>query len=289
MFDEQVEAAWRDFHERLVTVIEEWDGDNIFRISLDRTSEDVEGDTPFVELNFVRPQVLVEVASNMTLAREWRMNRRQQAAIRRWGMVCPTRQEPTYGKYYDECRPDEPATVVISVLRDVFGIVHPALLTSLSDELTPPSVEPWQASPVHADGARPTSRAEVNELVDIALRPMLAEIDGTDDGDVYVEYLDTFVWVRSSCSVPRIRICCALDHHAADCDDATRIADRLNGSVHGVKFTVLDDESLLAMIDMLATPFVPEHLREHVHLLFQLIADWDDEILPEARDRQETP
>ncbi|QBF46252.1 hypothetical protein [Janibacter limosus] len=43
------------------------------------------------------------------------------------------------------------------------------------------------------------------------------------------------------------------------------------------------------MIDMLATPFVPEHLREHVHLLFQLIADWDDEILPEARDRQETP
>nr|WP_257910498.1 hypothetical protein [Janibacter limosus] len=69
MFDEQVEEGWRDFHERPVTVIEEWDGDNIFRISLDRTSEDVEGDTPFVELNFVRPHVLVEVASNMTLAR----------------------------------------------------------------------------------------------------------------------------------------------------------------------------------------------------------------------------
>jgi hypothetical protein len=289
MFDEQVEAAWRDFHERLVKVIEEWDGDNIFRISLGRTSEDAAGDTPFVELNFVRPHVLVEVASNMTLAREWRMNRTQQAAIRRWGMVCPMRQEPTYGKYYDECRPDEPATVVISVLRDVFGIVHPALLTSLSDELTPLPVEPWQCSSVHADGARPTSRTEVNELVDIALRPMLAEIDRTDDGDVYVEYLDTFVWVRSSCSVPRIRICCALDLQAADRDDAARIVGRLNGSVHGVKFTVLDDESLLAMIDMLATPFVAEHVREHVHLLFQLIADWEDEILPDARDHQETP
>ena len=288
MFDEQVEAAWRDFHERLVTVIEEWDGDNIFRISLDRTSEDVGGDTPFVELNFVRPHVLVEVASNMTLARAWRMNRTQQAAIRRWGMVCPTRQEPTYGKYYDECRPDEPATMVISVLRDVFGIVHPALLTSLSDELTPQPVEPWQCSSVHADGARPTCKAEINDLVRIALRPMLGDVGRTDEGDACIDYLDTFVWVRSSARLPLIRICCTLAHQTPDLDEAARIALRLNDTVHGVKFKVLDEDFLL-MIDMLAIPFVPEHLREHIHHLFQLIADWEDEVLPEARDRQETP
>ncbi len=59
--------------------------------------------------------------------------------------------------------------------------------------------------------------------------------------------------------------------------------------MHGVKFKVLDDTDFLLMIDMLAIPFVPEHLREHIHHLFQLIADWDDEVLPEARDRQETP
>lgn len=289
MFDEEVEASWRGFHERLVTAIEEWDGDNIFRISLNRTSEGVKGDVPFVELNFVRPHVLVEVASNMTLAHQWRMNRRQQAAIRRWGMVCPTRQEPTYGKYYDECRPDEPATVVIRVLRDVFGIVDPALLTSPSDDLTPRSVEPWQASPVHAHGARPTGKAEINDLVRAALRPMLGEVGRTVEGDACIEYLDTFVWVRSSARMPLIRICCTLEHQTPDPDEAARIALRLNDTVHGVKFKVLDDTDFLLMIDMLATPFVPEHLREHIHHLFQLIADWEDEVLPEARDRQETP
>lgn len=289
MFDEQVEAAWRDFHERLVKVIEEWDGDNIFRVALSRTSEGIKGDVPFVELNFVRPHVLVEVASNMILAREWRMNRTQQAAIRRRGMVCPTRQEPTYGKYYDECRPDEPATVVISVLRDVFGIVHPALLTSLSDELTPSPVEPWQASPVHADCARPTCKAEIDDLVRIALRPLFGEIGRTGDGDVCIEHLDKFVWVRSSARMPLIRICCTLEHHTPDLDEAARIALRLNDTEHGVKFKVLDDKGFLLMIDMLATPFVPEHLREHVHHLFQIVANWEDEVLPEARDRQETP
>lgn len=289
MFDVRVEAAWRGFHERLVTVIEEWDGDNVFCISLDRTSEGIEGDVPFVELNFVHPHVLVEIASNMTLAREWRMNRMQQAAIRRWGMVCPTRQEPTYGRYYDETRPDEPATVVISVLRDIFGIVHPALLTSPSDELTPPSVEPWQASPVHADGARPTCKADVNELVRLALRPMFGEIGRTVEGDACIEYLDIFVWFRSSAGMPLIRICCTLEHQTPDLDEAAQIALRLNDTEHGVKFKVLDDKGFLLMIDMLATPFVPEHLREHVHHLFQIVADWEDKILPEARDRQETP
>ncbi|WP_114202008.1 T3SS (YopN, CesT) and YbjN peptide-binding chaperone 1 [Janibacter anophelis] len=289
MFDQLAERAWRDFHERLVRIIEEWDGDNIFRITLDNASVDLPGDTPFVELNFVRPQVLVEVASNLTLARHWRLTRTQQAAIRRWGMVCPTRQEPTYGRYYDESRADEPAAVVIHGLRDVFGIAHPVLLTSPSVELTPRALEPWQASPRHADGARPTCRAQVNELVGIALRPMLAEIDRTEDGDVIIEYLDSFVWVRVSARMPLLRICCTLPHGTADLDEAARIALRLNDSIHGVKFKVLDDEDFLLMIDMSATPFVPEHLRDHVHHLFTLIADWDDAILPEARDRQEAP
>lgn len=74
-----------------------------------------------------------------------------------------------------------------------------------------------------------------------------------------------------------------------DLDGAARIALRLNDTEHGVKFKVLEDKGLLLMIDLLATPFVPEHLREHVHHLFQIVANWEDEVLPEARDRQETP
>ena len=125
MFDQRVEAAWRDFHERLVTVIEGFGEGEIFRVSLARTSIDEVADAPFVELNVVLPQVLVEVASNMTLARTWRMSRAQQARVRRLGMVCPTRQEPTYGKYYDITRPDEAAAAVITALREGFGVVDP--------------------------------------------------------------------------------------------------------------------------------------------------------------------
>lgn len=154
--------------------------------------------------------------------------------------------------------------------------------------LTPPTREPWQTSPVHADGARPTSRAEVNELVAIALRPLLGQVDRTDEGDVVLTHLDGYIWVRASAHMLLIRLCCTLDHHQGDLDEAARIALRLNDTVHGAKFKVFDDESFLVMIDMIATPFVPEHLRDHVQHLFALIANWEDEVLPEAR-RQETP
>lgn len=289
MFDQRVEAAWRDFHERLVAAIERFGEGEIFRISLDRTSVYEAGDAPFVELNVVLPQVLVEVASNMTLARTWRMSRTQQARVRRLGMVCPTRQEPTYGKYYDITRPDEAAAAVVTALREGFGVVDPALLTSPRPVLTPPTREPWETSPLLADGARPTSRAEVNALVAIALRPLVGEVDTTDDGDAIVHFSGTSILVRPSRRAPRIRMCCTLPHHERDLDEATRIAQRLNGCMHALKFVVLDDEDFLVMADMLASPFVPEHLREHLEHLFRIIDGWDDEFLPEARDRQETP
>ena len=288
MFDQRVESAWRDFHERLVAVIERFGEGEIFRISLDRTSVYEAGDAPFVELNIVLPQVLVEVASNMTLARTWRMSRTQQARVRRLGMVCPTRQEPTYGKYYDISRPDEVAAAVITALREGFGIVDPALLTSPSAVLTPPTREPWETSPLLADGARPTSRAEVNALVAIALRPLVGEVDTTDDGDAIVHFSGTSILVRPSRRAPRIRMCCTLPHHERDLDEATRIAQRLNGCMHALKFVVLDDEDFLVMVDMLASPFVPEHVLEHVEHLFRIIDGWEDEFLPEARNRQET-
>lgn len=97
MLDKDSAGAWRDFHERLVQVITGWQGDNIFRIGLDHASTE-EGEAPFVELNFVRPQVVVEVASNRTLAAQWRLTRTQQAMIRSWGLAFPTRRDPTYGQ-----------------------------------------------------------------------------------------------------------------------------------------------------------------------------------------------
>ena len=84
-------------------------------------------------------------------------------------------------------------------------------------------------------------------------------------------------------------MCCTLPHHEHDLDEATRIAQRLNECMHALKFVVLDDEDFLVMVDMLASPFVPEHLREHLEHLFSIIAGWEDEFLPEARDRQEAP
>lgn len=70
MFDQRVEAAWRGFHERLVGIIEGWDRDDVLGIWLGFASTDVEGDLPFVEVDVVGRDVLVHVASNLTLAQE---------------------------------------------------------------------------------------------------------------------------------------------------------------------------------------------------------------------------
>lgn len=280
MQDKQTAGAWREFHERLVQVITGWQGDNIFRISLDHVSTE-EGEAPFVELNFVRPQVVVEVASNRTLAPEWRLTRTQQAMIRSWGLACPTRRDPTYGQTYRQDLPDEPACVVVTSLRDVFGVVDPRLLTSPSHELTPQAVRPWCVKPSSAAGARPACAAETDELVELALRDMVAEIERDEDGDICVEYLDTFVCVIVCRPEPIITICCPL---GTGTTDPEHVVAALNDSTPMVKFQQIGCDGVLASIDMLVTPFVPEHLRRHVRHLFQVITDWDDVILPDIRD-----
>lgn len=115
---------------------------------------------------------------------------------------------------------------------------------------------------------------------------MPAEFDRDEDGDICVEYLDTFVCVIVCRPEPIITICCPL---GTGTTDPGHIVAALNDSTQMVKFRQISCDGVLASIDMLVTPFVPEHLRTQVRHLFQVVTDWDDVILPGIRDgRQAT-
>lgn len=282
MFEERTGLAWKAFHERLVQVIVRGlpDGE-VLRIRVAHAKRRLRRKAPFVELTFDEDRVTVAVAGNGILGPEWLLTRAQQAILRRCGLTRSSRQARTYTQTYRRDRPDEAAWAVISAFRDAFDIVDPALLTSPDRSLTPAAKEPWQLNPAFADGARPTSREELDELVGIAL----ANVDSTHRFDDFyvIDCHNSEVWVQSSGKAPVVRICCTPKYEAPDVAAAALLAQHLNESYYGVKFTVLNLEYMLLMIEMPVSPFVPEHLRMHVARLCQILTDWD-EILPQAME-----
>lgn len=263
-FDAAVEGAWRDFREVLADTMETLrDG----RIPLFIKQRDDAVRRHFVAVRRAGDEVVVWVASNSTVAPEQRLSRSSLTDLRRLGLS--RHSANGYTAAFPMSHVDEAAVLVVSVMRDVLGVVHPSMLVSRDRGLTP---EPpaGSSSTWGDDVIRPLSPTHLGHIVTGTVTAMLGHEPHRDsDGDIVVTKGQAVAFVRCH---PRRTLVQVFGHLAVDIDPeggppADAEVARLNAEHELLKF-VHADGAVFVSVDLPAAPFVPAHLKGALaHLL----------------------
>ena len=230
-----------------------------------------------------------ELSSNAYLAGEHQLDDEQVAALVALGWNLPTHgpdEEADSGStnfYLDAERieADRLAVMTVRAFREVFGVPHPAFLSS--DEL---ATTRRSAPPVRRTTPRWTSRSRptptiadhLRALVDAALVPLFGGLPEHDsDDDVPVVNGSGLVWVRVLENAPVVQLFSALVYDVTDLERAAFEVAVLNRDVQFLKFILLED-TVMAYLYVPALPFAPLHLRAMLDLMCRTLDRIDDDL-----------
>ena len=270
-----IDSAWRGFRGALADAVDGLRDGAWLSVALDPGEALAVTDRalPGVELGREGASVVLEVPSNRVLPADRRLSAAAQRQLRALGLRRGVRTEPTYRVTYPLSHVDEAAAAAVSVLRSVFDVVHPAFLAS--DSFTwehGPRSEPPAPDPETEEPVQPVNRAHLDRLVDAALARMIGHTPARDsDGDVPFPSGTAVVFVRTSPASPVIRVFAEMVVAIRDLDAAVREIEVLNREISGVKFSLHDDR-IVASVDLLALPFVGDHLRALVARMIEVVA-----------------
>ena len=261
-FDEALESAWRDFREVLADTMETLrDG----RIPLFIKQRDDRVRRHFVAVRRAGDEVVVWVSSNSAVEPAQRLGRSTLTDLRRLGLIRTTAKG--YTATFPMSHVDEAAALVVAVLRDVLGVVHPSMLVSRERSLTPEapagSPEAWGDTVIQA-----LSPEHLGHVVVGTLTAMLGQEPRRDsDGDLVVPRGRAVAFVRCH---PRRTLVQVFGHLTINVRDGAAVdvaVARLNQEHELLKF-VHADGAVFVSVDLSAAPFVPAHLKGALaHLL----------------------
>lgn len=266
-FDEALESAWRDFRDVLADTMETLrDG----RLPLFIKHRDDAVRRHFVAVRRTRDEIVVWVASNSAVAPEQRLSRSSLTDLRRLGLTRTTAKG--YTAAFPLSHVDEAAVLVVSVMRDVLGVVHPSMLVSRERALTPEapagSPEAWGDMVI-----RPLGPDHLGHVVVGTVTAMLGNEPHRDsDGDIVVTKGQAVACVRCHLRRTLVQV---FGHLAVDIDpEGGPAADaevaRLNAEHELLKF-VHADGAVFVSVDLPAAPFVPAHLKGALAYLLHVI------------------
>jgi hypothetical protein len=300
-FDTVNEQAWSGFRARLADHLAEMEDDDILVVDTDPADQVVGGAAPYVQFcAWGETCMRAEVVSNAYLAAAHRMDEAEVEAVTGIGWHAPTRErddEPDSGSEnffldLERVEADRLAVMAVRVLREVFGVVHPAFLRAdgLEDD-------PSLAVPAERDGTPPVADEqiatmprdgdELQAMVDDALTPYFGHPPKKDaDGDIPVVTDTTVVYVRVLAEAPIVHLFCRVVREVADVDAARFETGVLNRDGRFVRFSVVHD-AVMAEIDLPALPFVPEHLRDLLGVLCSRADAVVDDLVERVGGRRE--
>jgi hypothetical protein len=180
----------------------------------------------------------------------------------------------------DVSHADVLAAMTVAALRDVFEVAHPASLggnVTMDDDsdFTYGDVGCVTTGPL---AVFPTSRDNLDELIDEALTSVLGYVPGRDeDGDVVVPCGSSVVYVSSLPTAEAVRVWALLAWQITDPDRARFEVEVLNRDHPSTGFALVGDR-ITAEMHLLASPFVPRHLRATFTLLRDLADAVDDDL-----------
>jgi len=270
--DTVVEDAWRGFREALADALSALEDGKVLRVAVEGGDELGDGAARYVEAHRVGADIAVEVPGNRLLATHQRLTKQGRRDLRELGFA---KSADHYLATYPAGHVDHAASVTVSTLRSVFGVVHPAFLRSddvvwVVDSPLPAGVAPQVPVAVH-----PVDDAHLALLVDRALTPVLGHAPERDsDGDVPVPAGSAVVFVRTDARAPVVRLFALMVVEISDVDAAVREVDVLNRDIVGVKFA-LHGDMVIASADVLAWPFAAEHLQAWVTHMCDAVSGHD--------------
>ncbi|MEO5711687.1 MAG: hypothetical protein ABIQ59_17905 [Nocardioidaceae bacterium] len=296
--DRSTARAWGSFQSRLADHVAAMEDDDVLFVEAEASGEEDEGCAPYVQFcAWGEDLVRCELSSNTYLADEHVLDAAAAAALEALGWSGPTRGEddaPDEGSTnffldLERNHADRLAVMTVRAFRDVFGVAHPAFLSS--DKL---AVTEVQERPGADEGEvddvplaiHPEDREHLQSLVDQALVPVFGHLPEHDeDDDVPVANGSGLVWVRVLEDAPVVHLFSALVCDVTDLDRAAFEVAVLNRDVQFLKFVLVED-TVMAHLYLPALPFAPLHLRAMLDLMSLTVDRVDDDLATRVGGRR---
>lgn len=287
--DRSIAEAWSEFTERLAEVVSVMDPGGTFRLSsLTGTDQ-----SPFVSFTCLSDRrLLVEAAGNSVLADRYQLDLAglQQLAELGWEPPSVDGEHPGPHHWIEVPQEDsdQAASRAVLVLRDVFGVQHPAFLAAdeLAEVLAPPS--PREPPEFPAEDLRtllPGSAAELETMVRAELGRALGYEPLTDsDGDFAIRVGTAMVFVRCTPDAREVIVFSPLVHDLVGRSRAMEVLSDLNAQARYVRFLLIRDR-VFASMSVLAHPFVPAHLHQALQTMTVIADEIDEELAERLRGR----
>jgi hypothetical protein len=209
-WDDAVETAWREFRQRLADRLAEMGAGGLVMV-------DTGPDDP------AAPWCQVLVADGVLLVEAMRD------------------AETDLSEELEAREVDRAAVMVVEVLREVYGVLHPVYLDAEGLEpegaVRPLPPTPRPEEPDLDQAVQPSSVEEVRALIDLAVADAYDEApEWDDDGDLPLPTEDRLVWVLVHKEAPRVLLSCLLVDDVADEQAALAEVNRLNRTEFGLTF-----------------------------------------------------
>jgi hypothetical protein len=282
--DAATARAWREFQAGLGDRLTELADGDVLLVDVLVGDEPDGGAAPYVQFcAWGEGMLRGEVAGNHVLAPAHELGRAGERVLLELGYDAPTYgtdEEPDAGSLnfhvdLPQGQADRLAVMTVRALRDVFGVVHPALLSGDVVGAAPRE----GAAAERAQGEEEAAifpqggHEELTALVDAALTPYFGHPPvHDDDGDIPVYLGSTALFVRVCQAVPVIELFACVATGVQDTARATFEVNVLNRDVRHVKFRVVGD-SVLADLQLPAWPFAPEQLRTMLAMMTSAVEE----------------
>jgi hypothetical protein len=303
--DRSTAQAWTEFQSRLSEVISMIDDSADLTIGTESESNDP---APFVRLSSPRRDVIrCEAASNAVLGDDFQLSSELSARMERLGWQAPVldgehtpaaeapQSTANFWVELAQVESDRISELVVSALRDVYGVQHPIFLApdQLAEVLQPApppieesaSVKVLELQRTDLTPTMPRDQQHLNDLVDTELAKMYGHRPIRDaEGDVAIRVGSTMLFLRTSRDGREVVIFAAVVHDVAGRSRAAEVLNDLNVEARWVKFQLIRDRVFVS-ISVLSRPFVPAHLHQAVRILSDVADGIDDELAAKLNGR----
>lgn len=296
----RLSVAWPPFAEGLAAILAVLEDDQYLVISVKRSNR-------YVQFSAQGAYGMrAETTCNSYLAKSERLDARQIAALAEAGWRAPT-ESP--GESTPEKDPDGSpnffieypvpvpfkavADLAAGTFTDILRVPHPGFLEYEAFDtegkvILLPSLGLKRA--VRSPPDEPPVAASLPELVRAALREAagIPDLDFDEDGDIGIRYGSLIIFVRLMGDPPYVRLLSPL---LADVEESQGLLVRLNeincrlGHMH----LIADNDVILAIADVPATPFVSGHMAQALRDFCQLTDGMDDLLQGEFGGRLSFP
>jgi hypothetical protein len=292
--DRSTARAWSRFQARLADHLVDMDGDDIIVIETEVGASELVGAAPYVQFAAGGSTVRGEVSSNNHLDDAYELDEDDVSVLTALGWQPPTvgpgrpvgEVSANFFADLPRAEADRLAVMAVKVLREVFGVAHPAFLTvdglGEDPEAAPPAQEEQSPEPL---AVMPESAEHLRDLVDAALTPLFESAPERDsDGDIPVPWGSSLVFVRVDEETPVVELFSVVVADVADLERARFEVAVLNRDLRFMKFLLVEGR-VLARVHLPAWPFVPEHLRSMLTGMSAKIDEIDEDLLARVGGR----